>query len=109
MCRVLKMAHLQRLKIIYVFKQGVLTDMAGKVLVVDDEKMIVKGIKFSLVQDYSVVDCAYDGEEALNMARNNDYDIILLDISLNDGNGFSTCSAIKSQKDIPIILSLIHI
>ena len=49
MCRVLKMAHLQRLKIIYVFKQGVLTDMAGKVLVVDDEKMIVKGIKFSLV------------------------------------------------------------
>ena len=38
MCRVLKMAHLQRLKIIYVFKQGVLTDMAGKVLVVDDEK-----------------------------------------------------------------------
>ena len=57
MCRVLKMAHLQRLKIIYVFKQGVLTDMAGKVLVVDDEKMIVKGIKFSLVQDYSVVDC----------------------------------------------------
>ena len=40
MCRVLKMAHLQRLKIIYVFKQGVLTDMAGKVLVVDDEKMI---------------------------------------------------------------------
>ena len=52
--------------------------MAGKVLVVDDEKMIVKGIKFSLIQDYSVVDCAYDGEEALNMAKNNDYDIILL-------------------------------
>ena len=61
--------------------------MAGKVLVVDDEKMIVKGIKFSLVQDYSVVDCAYDGEEALNMARNNDYDIILLDIMLPKMNG----------------------
>ena len=43
--------------------------MAGKVLVVDDEKMIVKGIKFSLIQDYSVVDCAYDGEEALDMAK----------------------------------------
>ena len=56
--------------------------MAGKVLVVDDEKMIVKGIKFSLIQDYSVVDCAYDGEEALDMAKNNDYDIILLDIML---------------------------
>ena len=36
--------------------------MAGRVLVVDDEKMIVKGLKFSLMQDYSVVDCAYDGE-----------------------------------------------
>ena len=92
MCRVLKMAHLQRLKIIYVFKQGVLTDMAGKVLVVDDEKMIVKGIKFSLVQDYSVVDCAYDGEEALNMARNNDYDIILLDIMLPKMNALKYAS-----------------
>ena len=38
--------------------------MAGRVLVVDDEKMIVKGLKFSLMQDYSVVDCAYDGEES---------------------------------------------
>ena len=95
MCRVLKMAHLQRLKIIYVFKQGVLTDMAGKVLVVDDEKMIVKGIKFSLVQDYSVVDCAYDGEEALNMARNNDYDIILLDIMLPKMNGLELCLQLR--------------
>ena len=42
--------------------------MAGRVLVVDDEKMIVKGLKFSLMQDYSVVDCAYDGEEATKMA-----------------------------------------
>ena len=43
--------------------------MAGRVLVVDDEKMIVKGLKFSLMQDYSVVDCAYDGEEALEYAK----------------------------------------
>ena len=50
--------------------------MAGRVLVVDDEKMIVKGLKFSLMQDYSVVDCAYDGEEALEYAKNNEYDII---------------------------------
>ena len=56
--------------------------MAGRVLVVDDEKMIVKGLKFSLMQDYSVVDCAYDGEEALEYAKNNEYDIILLDIML---------------------------
>ena len=43
--------------------------MAGRVLVVDDEKMIVKGLKFSLMQDYSVVDCAYDGEELSSMLK----------------------------------------
>ena len=49
------MAHLQRLKIIYVFKQGVLTDMAGKVLVVDDEKMIVKGsFRPSKISEFSM-------------------------------------------------------
>ena len=52
--------------------------MAKKVLVVDDEKLIVKGIRFSLEQDDMEVDCAYDGEEALECARNNKYDIILL-------------------------------
>ena len=52
--------------------------MAKKVLVVDDEKLIVKGIRFSLLQDGMEVDCAYDGEEALNMAKANSYDMILL-------------------------------
>mgnify|MGYP000858582233 CR=1 FL=1 len=56
--------------------------MAKKVLVVDDEKLIVKGIRFSLEQDGMEVDCAYDGEEALNMAKANEYDMILLDIML---------------------------
>lgn len=51
--------------------------MAKKVLVVDDEKLIVKGIRFSLEQDGMEVDCAYDGEEALNMAKANEYDMIL--------------------------------
>ena len=51
-----------------------------KVLVVDDEKLIVKGIKFSLEQDEMQVDCAYDGEEALEKAKENKYDIILLDL-----------------------------
>ena len=51
-----------------------------KVLVVDDEKLIVKGIKFSLEQDEMQVDCAYDGEEALEKAKENQYDIILLDV-----------------------------
>ena len=53
-----------------------------KVLVVDDEKLIVKGIKFSLEQDEMQVDCAYDGEEALEKAKENKYDIILLDVML---------------------------
>ena len=53
--------------------------MAKKVLVVDDEKLIVKGIRFSLMQDGMEVDCAYDGEEALAMAKAKEYDIILLD------------------------------
>ena len=50
--------------------------MAKKVLVVDDEKLIVKGIRFSLLQDGMEVDCAYDGEEALNMAKANSYDLM---------------------------------
>ena len=78
--------------------------MAGKVLVVDDEKMIVKGIKFSLIQDYSVVDCAYDGEEALDMAKNNDYDIILLDIMLPKMNGLEVCQQIREFSNVPRII-----
>ena len=54
--------------------------MAKKVLVVDDEKLIVKGIRFSLEQDGMEVDCAYDGEEALKMATENAYDMVLLDM-----------------------------
>ncbi len=56
--------------------------MGQKVLVVDDEKLIVKGIRFSLEQDGMEVDCAYDGEEALQMIQEKEYDIILLDVML---------------------------
>ena len=56
--------------------------MDKRVLVVDAEKLIVKGIRFSLEQDGMEVDCAYDGEEALEMAKKKEYDIILLDIML---------------------------
>ena len=56
--------------------------MAKRVLVVDDEKLIVKGIRFSLEQDGMEVDCAYDGEEALKKATEEHYDIILLDVML---------------------------
>ena len=56
--------------------------MSRKVLVVDDEKLIVKGIRFSLEQDGMEVDCAYDGEEAVEKAKDKKYDIILLDLML---------------------------
>ena len=69
--------------------------MAKKVLVVDDEKLIVKGIRFSLLQDGMEVDCAYDGEEALNMAKANEYDMILLDVMLPKMDGFEVCQAIR--------------
>ena len=59
--------------------------MAKKVLVVDDEKLIVKGIRFSLEQDGMEVDCAYDGEEAVEKAKDKKYDIILLDLMLPKG------------------------
>lgn len=78
--------------------------MARKVLVVDDEKSIVKGLKFSLMQDSMEVDCAYDGEEALDMARQNQYDIILLDVMLPKMNGFEVCQQIRDFSDVPIIM-----
>ena len=68
-----------------------------KVLVVDDEKLIVKGIKFSLEQDEMQVDCAYDGEEALEKAKENQYDIILLDVMLPGLTGFEVCQAIRES------------
>lgn len=75
-----------------------------KVLVVDDEKIIVKGIRFSLEQDGMQVDCAYDGREALELARNNEYDIILLDIMLPEMDGFEVCQAIRGFSEVPIIM-----
>lgn len=79
--------------------------MAGKrVLVVDDEKLIVKGIRFSLEQDDMEVDCAYDGEEALEYAKNNKYDIILLDVMLPKLTGFEVCQQIREFSNVPIIM-----
>lgn len=78
--------------------------MAKKVLVVDDEKLIVKGIRFSLLQDGMEVDCAYDGEEALNIAKTNSYDMILLDVMLPKMDGFEVCQAIREFSDVPIVM-----
>jgi DNA-binding response OmpR family regulator len=78
--------------------------MAKRVLVVDDEKLIVKGIRFSLEQDGMEVDCAYDGEEALNLARENSYDMVLLDIMLPKMDGFEVCQAIREFSNMPIVM-----
>ena len=78
--------------------------MGKKILVVDDEKLIVKGIRFSLEQDGMEVDCAYDGEEALKMAGENTYDIILLDIMLPKLTGFEVCQQIREFSNVPIVM-----
>lgn len=78
--------------------------MGKRVLVVDDEKLIVKGIRFSLLQDGLEVDCAYDGEEALEMAKATEYDLILLDVMLPKMDGFEVCQQVREFSDIPIIM-----
>ena len=78
--------------------------MGQRVLVEDDEKLIVKGIRFSLEQDNMEVDCAYDGEEALQMAKENDYDIILLDVMLPKLTGFEVCQQLREFSSVPVVM-----
>lgn len=78
--------------------------MAARVLVVDDEKTIVKGIKYSLSRDGYEVDCAYDGEEAVEKARNNPYSIILLDVMLPKMDGFEVLQQIREFSKVPVIM-----
>ena len=78
--------------------------MGKKVLVVDDEKLIVKGLRFSLEQEGMEVDCAYDGEEALEYARDKEYDIVLLDVMLPKLDGFEVCQQIREFSNMPIIM-----
>ncbi len=78
--------------------------MSKRVLVVDDEKLIVKGIRFSLEQDGMEVTAAFDGEEALRLVRENNYDIILLDVMLPKYNGFEVCQQIREFSDVPVIM-----
>lgn len=75
-----------------------------KALVVDDEKLIVKGLKFSLEQEGYEVDCAYDGQEAVDMAKEKEYDIMLLDLMLPIYNGYEVCQQIREFSDMPIVM-----
>ncbi|MCM1537542.1 MAG: response regulator transcription factor [bacterium] len=78
--------------------------MGKRVLVVDDEKLIVKGIRFSLEQDGMEVDSAFDGEEALEKARSGQYDMILLDVMLPKLTGFEVCQQIRDFSNVPIVM-----
>ena len=80
--------------------------MSRKVLVVDDEKLIVKGIRFNLEQDGMEVDCAYDGEEAVEKAKEKHYDIILLDLMLPKMDGLEVCQQIREFSNVPIVCLL---
>ncbi len=78
--------------------------MLNRILVVDDEKLIVKGIKFSLEQEDMQVDVAHDGEEALNLAKTNEYNLILLDVMLPKIDGLEVCQLIREFSQVPIIM-----
>ena len=78
--------------------------MPYRVLVVDDEKLIVKGIKFALEQEEMLVDAAYDGEEALRLMRETAYDIVLLDVMLPRLDGLEVCQQAREFTSVPIIM-----
>ena len=75
-----------------------------KALVVDGEILIVKGLKFSLEQEGYEVDCAYDGQEAVDKAKEAEYDIVLLDLMLPILTGYEVCQQIREFSDMPIIM-----
>lgn len=78
--------------------------MSKKILVVDDVPGIVKGLKYSLEQDDYIVDSAADGEEAYKKARENEYDVIILDLMLPKIDGLEVCKKIREFSVCPIII-----
>lgn len=77
---------------------------AMKILIVDDEKLLVKGIKFNFEQDGYTVETAYDGEEALKLAKDKSIDLIILDLMLPKVDGLSVCQKIRDFSRVPIIM-----
>lgn len=75
-----------------------------RVLVVDDEKLLVKGIKFNLENDGYQVDTAYDGAQALSMVKEQKYDIIILDLMLPEVDGLEVCRKIRENSNLPVIM-----
>ena len=75
-----------------------------KILVVDDEKIIVKGIKFNLENEGYTVDVGYDGEEAVAKARSENYDLIILDLMMPKKDGLEACQEIRGFSTVPVIM-----
>ena len=75
-----------------------------KILVVDDEKTLVKGIVFNLENEGYTVDACYDGESAVELARKNDYAVILLDLMMPRLNGLEACQRIREFSTVPVIM-----
>jgi len=75
-----------------------------KILVVDDEKLLVKGIKFNLENEGYTVDACYDGEDAVNMAQSGGYDLIILDLMMPKKDGLQACQEIRGFSTVPIIM-----
>ena len=76
----------------------------ARILVVDDEKVMVKGIRFNLENEGYTVDVGYDGRQAVDMARANDYDLIILDLMMPRMDGLEACMEIRSFSSVPIIM-----
>lgn len=80
-----------------------MNDSMYRFLIVDDEPLLVKGIKFSLEEDGHKVDTSYSGDDALEKILHNEYDIILLDLMLPKIDGFEICQKVRRTSDVPII------
>ena len=78
--------------------------MNKKLLVVDDEEILLKGLKFSLIQDGYDVDTAVDGADAYDKIMENEYDLVLLDIMLPKMNGLEVCKKVRKTSMVPIIM-----
>ena len=72
-----------------------------KILVVDDEPLLVKGIKFNLENEGYQVETAFDGRTAVDLARSNAYDLIILDLMMPEIDGLEACVKIRSFSDVP--------
>ena len=75
-----------------------------KILVVDDEKLLIKGITFNLQNEGYEVEAAYDGATAVELARRGDFDLIILDWMMPEKSGSEACMEIRTFSDVPIIM-----